>query len=517
MASDVEKLIDLAKQVMKLSRNTLVIHLRFMDTAISRLQWVPIPDGTFSVDGENIYFNPIHTLRLYGGGKEQVTRAYLHMIFHCIFRHFMVGTLKNTKLWDLACDMAAEGMIRELDMPMLATVRDSEQDRALSEMRKSVAVLTAEKIYQYLLDGKMLKERIEWLSGVFQNDDHSLWYVPPEKKQQSTGSGGDSDSDENSEGNASGNTNSDENSDSGNPGSGSNDSDENSDGENPNGGLNDSDENSDGESSSGGGQNAQEPFQNNGSSSADHKQQLADMWKDVSERMQLDLESFSKQHGDSAGNLMQSLRAMNREKYDYTEFLKKFAVMGEVMRLNQDEFDYIFYSYGMKMFPEKRMPLIEPLEYKDDKRIREFVIAIDTSGSVQGEMVQAFLQKTYNILQSTESFFSKINLHIIQCDASIQEHVRITTKEEFENYLKGMRLKGFGGTDFRPVFHMVDELIRTKQLTDLKGMIYFTDGYGTFPERMPSYRTAFVFVDDGVSIPEVPTWAIRLVLPMEDL
>ena len=90
------------------------------------------------------------------------------------------------------------------------------------------------------------------------------------------------------------------------------------------------------------------------------------------------------------------------------------AVMGEAMRINDDEFDYVFYSYGMQLFPEKRMPLIESLEYKDVKRIREFVIAIDTSGSVMGEQVQAFLQKTYNILQSTESFFSRINVHIIQ-------------------------------------------------------------------------------------------------------
>lgn len=102
--------------------------------------------------------------------------------------------------------------------------------------------------------------------------------------------------------------------------------------------------------------------------------------------------------------MMQNLRTVNREKYDYTAFLKKFAVMGEAMRINDDESDYVFYSYGMQLFPEKRMPLIEPLEYKDVKRIREFVIAIDTSGSVMGEQVQAFLQKTYNILQSTESF-----------------------------------------------------------------------------------------------------------------
>ncbi len=50
--------------------------------------------------------------------------------------------------------------------------------------------------------------------------------------------------------------------------------------------------------------------------------------------------------------MMQNLRTVNREKYDYTAFLKKFAVMGEAMRINDDEFDYVFYSYGMQLFPE---------------------------------------------------------------------------------------------------------------------------------------------------------------------
>ena len=79
---------------------------------------------------------------------------------------------------------------------------------------------------------------------------------------------------------------------------------------------------------------------------------------------------------------MQNLREVNRERYDYTSFLKKFAVMGEVMKINDDEFDYIYYTYGLKLY--ENMPLIEPLEYKDVKRIREFVIAIDTSGSGRG-------------------------------------------------------------------------------------------------------------------------------------
>ena len=224
---------------------------------------------------------------------------------------------------------------------------------------------------------------------------------------------------------------------------------------------------------------------------------------------------FSKQQGDKAGNMMQNLRSVNREKYDYTAFLKKFAVLGEAMKVNEDEFDYIYYTYGLQHYDN--MPLIEPLEYKEVKRIREFVIAIDTSGSVIGEEVQMFLQKTFNILMQEDSYFSRVNIHIIQCDAQIQEDVVIKSREEFEAYLKSMKILGFGGTDFRPVFRYVDQLIEEKKFRNLKGLIYFTDGYGVFPEVKPSYTTAFVFVKEGYEIPEVPPWAIKLVLQHEEI
>ena len=238
-------------------------------------------------------------------------------------------------------------------------------------------------------------------------------------------------------------------------------------------------------------------------------------WKDISQRMQMDLETFSKQQGDRAGALTQNLQAVNRETYDYTAFLKKFAVRGEVMRLDPDEFDYVYYTYGLKLY--QNMPLIEPLEYREVKRIREFVIAIDTSGSTSGELVQKFVQKTHNVLKSTESFFSKINLHILQCDADIQEDVKITSQEEFDAYLKTMTIKGLGGTDFRPVFARVDELRRKKEFQNLRGLIYFTDGYGDFPEKKPDYDAAFVFVEDEYNNPDVPPWAIKLVLQKDEI
>ena len=48
-----------------------------------------------------------------------------------------------------------------------------------------------------------------------------------------------------------------------------------------------------------------------------------------------------------------------------------------------------------------------------------------------------------------------------------------------------MKIKGLGGTDFRPVFNLVDKLILDKEFTNLKGLIYFTDGYGDFPAQKP--------------------------------
>lgn len=372
-------------------------------------------------------------------------------------------------LWNLACDMAVEGVINDLNLPMLTNAQAAGQVQVLQQIVLRVNnLLTAEKFYTYLRMNPPSETEFARLKRLFSPDNHALWYAPTARvamaEEQAAGDNG--------------------------GGTSTSQRDQPNDGQQEN------------------------------ASTAQAQAALSALlqdWQHIAEQMQTDLETFHKQRGDEAGGMMQNLRAVNREKCDYTAFLKKFAVMGEAMRINDDEFDYVFYSYGMQLFPEKRMPLIEPLEYKDVKRIREFVIAIDTSGSVMGEQVQAFLQKTYNILQSTESFFSHINVHIIQCDEDIQEDIKITSREEFDHYLQTMAIKGLGGTDFRPVFQRVDEMIRDGEFANLKGLIYFTDGYGLFPERMPAYKTAFVFVEDGCEIPEVPVWAMKLVLTRKEV
>ena len=231
--------------------------------------------------------------------------------------------------------------------------------------------------------------------------------------------------------------------------------------------------------------------------------------------MLVDLETSSKEWGDKSDSMVQSLKKINRDKYDYRTFLQKFSTIKEDIQLNDEEFDHVYYIYGLNRYGN--MPLIEPLEYKEARKIHDFVIAIDTSGSCAGEVVQKFLDKTYSIFSQQENFFRKINLHIIQCDATIQSDVKITDKEEFKEYMRTVEFRGFGGTDFRPVFEYVNQMIEHHEFDDLRGLIYFTDGNGVYPKRRPDFETAFVFVDDDEFDYEVPSWAMKLVLETSDI
>ena len=237
-------------------------------------------------------------------------------------------------------------------------------------------------------------------------------------------------------------------------------------------------------------------------------------WKKISERIKADLKSFSKNKSNSE-SLEKNLAEATRDRYDYADLLRRFAVMGEELRVNEDEFDYIYYTYGLSTYGN--MPLIEPLEYKDRKKVREFVIAIDTSASCRGEIVREFIKKTYSILKGTEYFFQKINVHIVQCDSEIQSDTKITCEEDFQTWMKHGKLKGFGSTDFRPVFEYVERLMEEGEFENLKGLIYFTDGYGIYPQQMPPYDTIFAFLEEDDRQPEIPPWAIRVVLSEEDI
>lgn len=420
-----QKAEEIARQIWKLSRDKLLVNLRFLDRALSSLNFrAQYGLAGISCDGKTVFYDPLYVLEQYKKEQNSITRAYLHLLMHCIFSHsYHYGKLEQDK-WDLAVDVAVENAILELGLSGLETTRDEKEKEALEVWKSRIGVLTAEKIYRRLLDAPLLLKELQSISNLFFYDRHTMW------EEQET------------------------------------------------------------------------------------IEITTEEWKKISERIKAELKSFSKDKMDKK-SMIQNLEEATKEHYDYGDFLRCFSVNGEDMLVNDDEFDYVYYTYGLQLYGN--LPLVEPLEYKDVNKIKEFVIAIDTSASCRGKVVQAFLNKTYSILKSSENFFRKVNIHIIQCDSQVQSDTKITCDDDFEAFMKQGKLEGFGSTDFRPVFTYVNQCIERGEFENLKGLIYFTDGYGVFPSQKPSYDTAFVFLENDLEQPEIPAWAIKLVLSAEEI
>lgn len=245
------------------------------------------------------------------------------------------------------------------------------------------------------------------------------------------------------------------------------------------------------------------------------QEEIENRWQDVSEQMETEMETFSEEMSSGAGDFIGQLRVENRERFDYRQFLRKFSILREETAVDEDSFDYVFYTYGLSLYGN--LPLVEPLEWKETQKVEEFAVVIDTSMSCSGELVKKFLEETYDVLSENNSFFCKVNIHVIQCDDRVQTDRKITSGEELREYMENLELRGEGGTDFRPAFVYVEELMRRHVFGQLKGLIYFTDGKGIYPGKMPPFETAFVFLEEDYEDMDVPPWAIKLVLSEDEL
>ncbi len=99
----------------------------------------------------------------------------------------------------------------------------------------------------------------------------------------------------------------------------------------------------------------------------------------------------------------------------------------------------------------------------------ELICAVDTSGSISSEEFTIFLSEILGICQA----FGEYKIYFMQCDAKVHEFVEIEAESELP-----MKMKGRGGTDFRPVFDKAEEM----ELDDLP-IVYFTDLCGSFPDK----------------------------------
>ncbi len=235
-------------------------------------------------------------------------------------------------------------------------------------------------------------------------------------------------------------------------------------------------------------------------------------WDKIARQTQMEQQRRGRESEEGEELIAFQMKA-RKARRTYRDFLRKFAVLHEEMHCDLEEFDLNFYTYGLQLY--QNMPLIEPLESREVKKIRDFVVVVDTSYSTSGELVQGFLQETFEILSQEDNFFHQCKLHILQCDEEVKSDIVITRQEEIKALFADFTIQGGGGTDFRPAFSYVEWLLAEGELKNLCGLLYFTDGKGIYPEKKPEFQTAFLFMEDYEE-EKVPAWAIRIRLERED-
>ena len=117
---------------------------------------------------------------------------------------------------------------------------------------------------------------------------------------------------------------------------------------------------------------------------------------------------------------------------------------------------------------------------------RIFLIAIDSSGSVDKVLLTQFISEVESIME----IFGSYSIDLAVCDDRIRSTYHFENGESMQ-----YSLSGGGGTDFTPVFEWIESLSSAP-----KSLLYFTDLEGKFPPYEPSYEVVWV-ASKSVSVP----------------
>ena len=109
-----QELLDICQQIFKNIISQLTLHLRFMDLALDQFTLVPQQKSIeISCDGTYLYYHPLFVIKTYQHRPDGLTRGYLHIVLHAVFRHPFLSADMQASLWDLASHIAVENMISE--------------------------------------------------------------------------------------------------------------------------------------------------------------------------------------------------------------------------------------------------------------------------------------------------------------------------------------------------------------------------------------------------------------------
>jgi len=192
------------------------------------------------------------------------------------------------------------------------------------------------------------------------------------------------------------------------------------------------------------------------------------------ERLTAVIQQMQRTKGDSPLGIESAVEKILEPKINWREILAQFVTS--------------CYGGSRQWLPPNRRHVWQGLYMQSSRDSRlNAVVAVDTSGSTMGDLPR-FFSELGGLLNS----FGSYQLTVIQCDAAVQKVEQFDDFTPFPPDYK-WEAKGFGGTDFRPVFNYID---KHSELTP-NLLVYLTDGYGDYPERAPSYPVLWMVTPDG--------------------
>lgn len=429
---------ELSEQIIKHTMRTAASSFPFLAKPIYSLKTKPAEEiESICSDYEYIYYNPKWLIDKYNKNGKKMENTIIHTILHNLYLHPSMTT-ENDKVFEAAADMSVFCMMKNADALKTNAAIDKEFDAFL---KLCGGTSTSELFKAAEADPAVFNKMFSIVSKL-KEDDHNLWYTkrkdnPPEQENAPQQAGEPTE-------------------------------------------ITVSDEPQNGNGSDGEPQNA------NAAAVGSQMNKNEEMWSSM--LVQAQANARSPQYGSSHGNMFDEIKKPDRfSKVSYLEYLKRFAIQ-EIMSEDPDTFDVIMYTWGMDNLGDT--PIVEFSETREQCSVTDIIIAIDMSGSCSGDIAVNFLRQIYTLFEQL-NIRSSVNIHVVTFDTQITGEKIIRSRKDAERLIRDYEGVGWGGTSFECVFDYADEFSKKNRGKKLKGLFFFSDAMGSFPEQKPKYRTTF--------------------------
>jgi predicted metal-dependent peptidase len=228
------------------------------------------------------------------------------------------------------------------------------------------------------------------------------------------------------------------------------------------------------------------PDKGDGSETEDVMKRMVKVWSNLSS------EQKQKAIGTMPEDIRDALEQFDKPKIDWRKFIAETIID----LLNRTDYTYAPRSYNNMAIDEELF-----LPRLSSQKNKTLVVVADTSGSVGQEWLEQFAAEMAGAITLADRTILMTN------DADIHE---VETATEFSDVLKMLKMRGGGGTDFRPPFTYIE-----KNKIDPECLIFLTDGWGPFPDKDPGYPVIWGAIPGTAAEEEYPKWSRSQYVPLE--